>query len=100
MRLIDVAIPKFEDNSPSGTLPPKGFSTDFQLPTLFGRGDDEYHVDYDEDGRSKVESKIENAFFNVQDRSLQVNCPDVVISLFLTRKTVVAAAHLRSGLQG
>lgn len=78
MRLIDVAIPKFEDNSPSGTLPPKGFSTDFQLPILFGRGDEEYHVDYDEYDSSKVESKIEGVFFNAQDRSLQVNCPDVV----------------------
>jgi vacuolar protein sorting-associated protein 13A/C len=50
MRLIDVAIPKFEDNATANSSFPssKGLSTDFQLPTLFGRGDQEYHVGSEE----------------------------------------------------
>lgn len=80
MRLIDVAIPKFEDDSPSSSVPrSKGLSTDFQLPPLFGRGDQEYHVDYeDDDDPKKVEPKVQgDQFFDAQDGSLQVNCPSL-----------------------
>ena len=86
MRLIDVAIPKFGDNT-SGALPPsKVLSTDFQLPTLFGRGDEEYHVDYEDDDPPKGESKV-------QDGSLQVKCTGVDITPSY-QSFVFAAAHL------
>lgn len=81
MRLIDVAIPVFDKKVPSDiTLrSSKGLSTNFQLPTFFGRGDQEYHVD-DEDGGDppKVESKIQD---DPPDGSLQVKCPGIMRSV-------------------
>ena len=74
MRLIDVAIPKFEDNVPSNSPLPyaMGLSTDFQLPPLFRREDQEYHVDYEDDDDPKTESKAQDdPFFDVPDGSLQ-----------------------------
>ena len=75
MRLIDVAIPKFDDNVPLNS-PLQGLSTNFQLPPLFRRGDQEYHVGYeDDDDLPQAESKApDSPFFDAPDESLQVKC--------------------------
>jgi len=73
MRLIDVSIPKFDndsDNKKVGALAPKN-PTNFPLVPggLFGPVEKEYHIDDDDDG---VDSSKEEQFFETDDGSPEV----------------------------
>jgi Repeating coiled region of VPS13 len=68
MRLIDVCIPHFEEDSqaPVISLPPaKNVPGGFQLPPLFSQGESEYNVEEDGGGD-------EDRFFEAEDGSGQV----------------------------
>ncbi|KAF7306925.1 hypothetical protein MIND_00485000 [Mycena indigotica] len=71
MRLIDVCIPKFgNDTSPTPPPLPKTVSSAFQLPSVFGPTSGEYHVEEDEETEDK-EEEDDDAFFEATDGSPQ-----------------------------
>jgi vacuolar protein sorting-associated protein 13A/C len=74
MRIVDVAIPKFDDDVPSQPVAhqSKQLTTNFQLPPLFGPPEKEYDFD-DENDQNEVGSPNQaDNFFDATDGSLQV----------------------------
>lgn len=87
MRLIDVSIPHFDDDSAESTRPSlikaKSGANAFRLPSgLFGIGDQDYHLDDDLDDTEKVERPVDETpdadadadeFFEAEDGPKEVS---------------------------
>lgn len=77
MRIIDVAIPKFDNDEPFRPVdqPSKSLSTNFQLPSLFRLPESEYGFDEGNDPKNPDEagsfSRIDDSV-DTADESLQV----------------------------
>ncbi|KAH9486936.1 Vacuolar protein sorting-associated protein 13 [Psilocybe cubensis] len=75
MRLVDVCIPHFDENTDPSTLSPQSHShtSTFPLPpTLFGQSENEYNVDDDDDNdeqhqESDSRTVMEEQFFEAED---------------------------------
>ncbi|KAJ7786305.1 vacuolar protein sorting-associated protein 13 [Mycena metata] len=71
MRLIDVCIPKFgEESTPAITPPPmvKTASSAFQLPALFSQSETEYNVaDEEDEAQDADDENGEDTFFEAND---------------------------------
>ncbi len=76
MRIIDVAIPKFDDDVPSRPVAhqSKQLSANFQLLPIFGPPQKEYDFDDENDQKNlnEVGSPSQADFFDATDGSLQV----------------------------
>jgi vacuolar protein sorting-associated protein 13A/C len=87
MRLIDVCIPKFDDDGDQVDIrvPRKTVSAPFQLPhPFFRQGDGEYHIEDDhieERGEFSGDpsSSREEQFFEADDGSVNVCCLIIAI---------------------
>jgi hypothetical protein len=80
MRLVDVCIPKFDDDDDQA-VPKKTVSAPFHLPPAFFRqGDGEYNIEDDhveEEGEysGDASSSREEQFFEADDGSVNVRLP-------------------------
>ena len=72
MRLIDIAIPKFDEDTPITPEPPKGISPNFQLPAFFGQPEQEYNIDDEDDQADPEETGQDDQFFDATDGTIQV----------------------------
>jgi len=79
MRLIDVCIPKFGENTGQQATPPplvKTTSSAFQLPSrLFSQSETEYNVDEEEEEDDDDADAGEENFFEANDGSVPVSDP-------------------------
>lgn len=73
MRLIDIAIPKFdEDVTAVPPEPAKAPSSSFQLPALFGQVEQEYNIDDEDDHAGADDTGQDDQFFDAIDGIAQV----------------------------
>ena len=78
MRLIDVCIPKFEDNYQAEIPAPpvRNVAGSFQLASgLFGQTETEYNIDEDEDELDDSSGAREDQFFEAEDGTTEVRPP-------------------------
>lgn len=91
MRLIDVSIPKFDDDQVLArppVQPSKGKPTSFALPKLFGQSERTYIVNQDEDHKNETVVNprtvgVDNIFSGVEDGST------LVILVLLSENSIV-----------
>lgn len=84
MRLVDIAIPKFdEDVTLDPPEPAKGLSSSFQLPALFGPAEPEYNIDDEDDHAGPDDIGQDDQFFDAIDGAAQVkfqsNCNGFIL---------------------